>query len=225
MNFYSPTFILYELSSPFLNIHWFLDKVNMTGSRAQWYNGLMLIFSFFTSRLVWGTWQSAAVYMDMFKALRQTWSSPSSVLEIFQARAATATACADETCLRANTEVYKFSDYAANGVPAWLVFTYVASNLVLNSLNYYWFSKMIDAVMKRFREPAAAKEKREPGEEIKLKEKAPENAVLDAATKLQEQEGSTIAEKVANGQVDLGIADALRRRNVDLGMDVELSIS
>jgi hypothetical protein len=30
LNYFAPTFILYELSSPFLNIHWFLDKVNMT---------------------------------------------------------------------------------------------------------------------------------------------------------------------------------------------------
>lgn len=215
INFYSPTFILYELSSPFLNIHWFLDKIDMTGSRAQWYNGMMLLFTFFSSRLVWGTWQSAIVYMDMFKALRQTWYSPSSVLGIFQARATTASiACSDETCLRANAEVYKFADYAAGGVPMWLVITYVVSNLVLNSLNYFWFSKMIETVMKRFRGPGEQEEKKKE-EEAKLKEKAPENAVLDAASKLQEEEGNMLAGESASGQIDLGVTDALRRRKAD----------
>ena len=41
VNYYAPTFILYELSSPFLNIHWFCDKLNMTGSKIQLYNGFI----------------------------------------------------------------------------------------------------------------------------------------------------------------------------------------
>jgi hypothetical protein len=32
-NYYGLNFILYEISTPFLNIHWFFDKLNMTGSR------------------------------------------------------------------------------------------------------------------------------------------------------------------------------------------------
>ena len=32
MNYYGPVFILYELSSPFLNFHWFFDKLGMTGA-------------------------------------------------------------------------------------------------------------------------------------------------------------------------------------------------
>ncbi|PFH55466.1 hypothetical protein XA68_18265 [Ophiocordyceps unilateralis] len=39
VNYYGCVFILWELSTPFLNIHWFLDKTNRTGSRAQLYNG------------------------------------------------------------------------------------------------------------------------------------------------------------------------------------------
>ncbi|RJE24575.1 hypothetical protein PHISCL_03106 [Aspergillus sclerotialis] len=231
VNFYSPTFILYELSSPFLNIHWFLDKVNMTGSRAQWYNGMMLLFTFFSCRLIWGTWQSAAVYVDMFKALSQTWYSPSSISEVFQARASASLQCTDTSCLRANSEVHKFAAYTANGIPTWLVATYVASNLVLNGLNYFWFSKMIETVMKRFREPAPAekekKKKKEKEEEmLKLKEKIPRNAVLDAASKLQEEEGNMFAGD-SDGQVpsgvDLGITDALRKRKAELASNVPLT--
>lgn len=44
-------------------------------------------------------------------------------------------------------------------VPLWLALTYLLSNLVLNALNFYWFSKMIDAVRKRFVPPKEKKEK------------------------------------------------------------------
>jgi hypothetical protein len=220
VNFYSPTFILYELSSPFLNIHWFLDKINMTGSKLQWYNGMMLLFVFFSCRLVWGTWQSALVYRDMWHALKQTWSSHSLVepvnisTQVFQVR--DGSLCVDEACARAGAEVSKFASFTAAGVPTWLVLTYVASNLVLNGLNYYWFSKMIETVMKRFRGPAPSKEKAE-----KLSKEEAENIaqkmVLEAAAELEAEEGALFlgdevtVETVASA-VDPGLAEELRRR-------------
>ncbi|PIG89010.1 hypothetical protein AARAC_008425 [Aspergillus arachidicola] len=163
VNFYSPTFILYELSSPFLNIHWFLDKLNLTGSKLQWYNGMLLLSVFFSCRLVWGTWQSIFVYKDMWSALTQTWSlsslpPPSAAGEssvvldsaintaVFGHRAKLAEQCVDEVCRKANEEVFKYAGFTAGGVPTWLVGTYVAANVVLNSLNYYWFSKMVETV-------------------------------------------------------------------------------
>src|SRR5271170_6240784 len=72
VNYYGCTFILYELSSPFLNFHWFFDKLDMTGSRAQLYNGLVLLFTFFCCRLVWGTYQSVRVYQDIWNAIHHT---------------------------------------------------------------------------------------------------------------------------------------------------------
>lgn len=41
-------------------------------------------------------------------------------------------------------------------VPTWLPGIYVVSNLTLNTLNWFWFVKMISAVKKRF-EPAKEK--------------------------------------------------------------------
>jgi hypothetical protein len=35
-------------------------------------------------------------------------------------------------------------------LPTWLVIVYLGSNTVLNILNIYWFSKMVQAVIKRF---------------------------------------------------------------------------
>ncbi|KAH8422837.1 TLC domain-containing protein [Aspergillus melleus] len=234
VNFYSPVFILYELSSPFLNIHWFLDKLNMTGSNLQWYNGMMLLFMFFSCRLVWGTWQSVLVYRDMWYALKQTWDTSSSSpgfpvdisSQVFGLRDPTAHCHElDEVCRSAGAEISRYASHTAGGIPTWLVLTYVVSNVVLNSLNYYWFSKMIETVMKRFRGPAnpaqpppAAKNEEE--KTAQLTDDIAQKVVLDAAAKLEQEEGSLfhgdeINEKIASA-VDTGITDELRRRKADV---------
>ena len=40
-------------------------------------------------------------------------------------------------------------DYA---MPTWLAVVYLSSNIVLNTLNFYWFGKMIETIKKRFAE-------------------------------------------------------------------------
>lgn len=202
MTFYSPNFILYELSSPFLNFHWFFDKVNMTGSRAQWYNGMILLSVFFSCRLVWGTWQSVLVFVDIFKAYGQSRGS-ASLLEPFDIhgmvfKERNSVLCVDEACAKANAQITTFANSSAGGVPFWLVLTYLSSNLILNSLNFYWFSKMIETVMKRFRAPVAGKEKNEGGPEI---QKRPEgDVVLDAAAQLEEDESIFIDGGASHGE-------------------------
>ena len=136
VNFYGPTFILYELSSPFLNFHWFFDKLHMTGSRAQWYNGVFLLSSFFCCRLLWGTYQSIRVSQDVWAALHYD-PLASSAKAVFEPEAESA-------------EMMRFAgDYA---MPAWLAVVYLSSNIVLNTLNFYWFGKMIETIKKRFAE-------------------------------------------------------------------------
>lgn len=36
-------------------------------------------------------------------------------------------------------------------VPTWIAVSYLASNITLNTLNFYWFIMMIRAVLKRFK--------------------------------------------------------------------------
>lgn len=156
-NYYGPTFILYELSSPFLNIHWFCDKLNLTGSKLQWYNGMILLGTFFCCRLVWGTYQSAMVYydvwqilhMDMAAVLHQGQSVKSKAgASIFDTR--NGQLCVgDAGCVAAQAEVMKFAT-ADSYVPWWIIAVYLVSNLTLNALNWYWFGKMIETVRKRF---------------------------------------------------------------------------
>ncbi|KAK6958114.1 hypothetical protein Daesc_000907 [Daldinia eschscholtzii] len=156
LNYYSSNFILWELSSPFLNIHWFFDKLGMTGSKAQLYNGLMLIATFFSCRLVWGTYQSFLVARDL-------WAGVSSTPTVL-------TALTPEELLEASfpsqyTNTMRFVT-RPDSIPLWLAAVYTASNLTLNSLNFYWFFKMIDAVRKRFDpKEQAVKVEKEPGQD------------------------------------------------------------
>lgn len=54
LNYYGAVFILYELSTPFLNFNWFMDKLGWTGSKIQLLNGLVLISTFFGARIAYG---------------------------------------------------------------------------------------------------------------------------------------------------------------------------
>lgn len=203
----------------------------MTGSRAQWYNGMALLAMFFCCRLVWGTWQSVIVYTDMWKALQQTWSAQASPLQapanvnahIFYPTR-DGGMCIDETCARANAEISRFKDYTAGGVPTWLVLTYVVSNLILNFLNYFWFSKMIETVLKRFRTP----QKKDDENPEKLEDFA-QKVILEAAAKLEEDESALrrgelplSSEQIASG-IDVGaLGEELRKRRAELVAKVPL---
>jgi hypothetical protein len=104
-----------------------MDKVKMTGSKAQLYNGIALLFTFFTSRLVFGTYQSYVVLSDIRLALENLHPSPAK--------------------LGISTMIFATE---ASTVPIWQATTYLASNLTLNFLNFHWFFRMIRAVRKRF---------------------------------------------------------------------------
>jgi hypothetical protein len=116
----------------------------MTGSKPQLYNGIALLATFFLCRLVWGTWQSAVVYVDMWHAL---FTPPS--------KSYLAAAFANSTISHTpdTNPMFFARDGGAAKVPLWLTGMYLASNLVLNGLNWYWFVKMVAAVRKRFEPP------------------------------------------------------------------------
>ncbi|PVH92215.1 DUF887-domain-containing protein [Periconia macrospinosa] len=132
VNFYAPTFILYELSSPFLNVHWFCDKLNMTGSNLQLYNGILLLCTFAGCRLIWGSYQSVRVFYDIYRAVT-----------------------AGDSVLTSKVADPSGTMQFASGqtVPLWLAGCYLASNITLNSLNWFWFGKMIETIRKRFDPP------------------------------------------------------------------------
>jgi hypothetical protein len=145
-NYYGLNFVLYELSTPFLNIHWFLDKFNMTGSTTQLINGILLLASFGVSRLIWGSYQSWMIYNDIWRAWHA--AKPSG-----------------PDCAK-----YVAHQYSGDGLevptdcralPGWLAMVYVGANTALTVLNFYWYWKMISAVRKRFAPRDQKMEKKE----------------------------------------------------------------
>ncbi|KAI9672903.1 MAG: hypothetical protein M1829_004453 [Trizodia sp. TS-e1964] len=149
LNFYGPTFILYELSSPFLNFHWFFDKLNMTGSRPQLYNGIALLATFFCCRLVWGSYQSVRVYQDVWAAIQSPTAANNSIRLEPEILSNISTVSATKS--EALGEMMRFA--GSEIVPTWLAITYLVTNVLLNTLNFYWFGKMIETVRKRFQPP------------------------------------------------------------------------
>ncbi|KAG7448052.1 DUF887-domain-containing protein [Guyanagaster necrorhizus] len=109
--YYAARCLLWEASTFFLNIHWFLDKTKRTGSNFQLINGMFLLVTFFAVRLVYGG-------MSVSYQFAHT---------LYQVR---------------------------HQVPLAYIFIYGGGNVVLQSLNWLWFGKMIAAVRKRFSDDA-----------------------------------------------------------------------
>jgi len=52
--YYGTGFLLWEASTPLVDFHWFFDKLGMTGSLPQLINGIALLLTFFSVRIVYG---------------------------------------------------------------------------------------------------------------------------------------------------------------------------
>ena len=116
--------------------------------------------------------------------------------------------------MAAQSEVMKFFGTGTKRVPVWLAVTYLSSNLVLNSLNFYWFGKMIDTIRKRFEKKAPSKpddaEKRADAKDDKMEEGKSERVlrrrrssiVLEVADDLQRSmmDGAADAAPVAQAE-------------------------
>lgn len=64
---YCPHFLLFEVSTPFLNVNWFVTHLpNTTVSfKLQLINGIFLLASFFFVRIIWGFYQAYNVALDL----------------------------------------------------------------------------------------------------------------------------------------------------------------
>ncbi|KIM30959.1 hypothetical protein M408DRAFT_38508, partial [Serendipita vermifera MAFF 305830] len=63
--YYGPRFLLWELSTPFLNLNWFFDRSPLKGTTIHFVNGLALLVSFFFARLVYGSYMSYNFYQSI----------------------------------------------------------------------------------------------------------------------------------------------------------------
>ncbi|KAF1989758.1 DUF887-domain-containing protein, partial [Aulographum hederae CBS 113979] len=155
VNYYGSVFILYELSSPFLNIHWFCDKLALTGSNVQLTNGIVLLTTFFCCRLCWGTYSSLCVIIDVLKAYRY---DPTDPIAFSKTGLKSVPSSAFNQTTTSTTgdpnEIWEIMKFAGDKqTPIWLMAAYLAANITLNTLNFHWFGKMIATIRKRFDPP------------------------------------------------------------------------
>ncbi|KAF2463180.1 DUF887-domain-containing protein [Lindgomyces ingoldianus] len=150
-NYYGLSFVLYELSTPFLNIHWFCDKLGATGSRLQLYNGIALLVSFFMCRLVWGTYQSVLIYSDIWTALTVGDNQlRGEMMREMGMKGVDGGKCDGRGSDRREGGGVDVTGCGIGELPMWLVSVYLVGNTALSFLNFYWFAQMIKAVRKRF---------------------------------------------------------------------------
>lgn len=68
-----PAFLLFELSTPFVNINWFASKLpaGSISNAATLVNGLLLLVVFFVVRIVWGLYAVYTCALDMMRVWRE----------------------------------------------------------------------------------------------------------------------------------------------------------
>jgi hypothetical protein len=117
----------------------------MTGSTIQFVNGIILLFTFFSCRLCWGTYHSFRVFADVYRA----YAAGAVTLTDVQTGKLNSTTVVGNAGFK--HDVLAFAE--GQTVPLWLAAAYLASNLTLNGLNWFWFGKMIETLRKRFDPP------------------------------------------------------------------------
>ncbi|KAJ6502282.1 DUF887-domain-containing protein [Mycena sanguinolenta] len=65
--YYASRCLLWEASTFFLNIHWALDKLDLTGSVFQLVNGICLILTFLFVRIVYGGYTSYQFFLSLYE--------------------------------------------------------------------------------------------------------------------------------------------------------------
>ncbi|CAB4424859.1 unnamed protein product [Rhizophagus irregularis] len=69
LNYYGAVFLMFEISTPFLNIHWFMDKLGLTGTLPQLINGVCLLTSFFCARIIFGFYMSYHTFQSVLQVI------------------------------------------------------------------------------------------------------------------------------------------------------------
>ena len=85
-------------------------------------------------------------------------------------------------------------------VPTWLAIVYLGSNITLNSLNFYWFGKMIETIQKRFSEVKGKK-----GGKVEEDEGVLVEGLMDSSTLITEVVEEDEVEKTDEGKPYAGL--------------------
>lgn len=185
----------------------------MTGSTIQFVNGICLLFTFFSCRLVWGTYNSVIVFSDIYR----TYIAGPVVLSNPESGKLNNSTVVGNAGFKHG--VMQYAD--GQTVPLWLAGAYLASNLTLNSLNWFWFGKMVETLRKRFdpplgtRRPEVKEPKNVPEEDKVLIEgihvATPAAIDADASDYLEAKGGSVRLEKKSSSHLEVSSSEVRSR--------------
>ena len=148
-----------------------MDKLKLTGSVYQLINGIVLISTFFFCRLIWGSVNSIYVFRDVWMAMQNGGVTNDTGLGRNKVPYTSDNITAGATGFSGHDEdIMRFA--GPRVLPVWLALSYLAANIVLNVLNYYWFAKMIATLRKRFDPPLGTKGVGEKEDTIEVKTEA-----------------------------------------------------
>lgn len=69
MHYHGAVYLMWEISTPFVHLRWYLYKVGLANTKLYVYNGVTMILAFFLCRNVWGTLTSILFWKDTQNAL------------------------------------------------------------------------------------------------------------------------------------------------------------
>ncbi|KAK4901583.1 hypothetical protein LTR27_001355 [Elasticomyces elasticus] len=126
--YYGLQYVLFELSTPFANFHWFLNKLDKAGSTLQIVNGMVLIVVFGCCRLLWGSYSTVLFFRDAWTALHApgpSWTSYD----------------------HSPTEKPLVLEHRAQW---WMTIIFLVTHTTIMALSAIWFSKMITTIRKHY---------------------------------------------------------------------------
>ncbi len=155
---YLPHFLLFELSTPFVNLNWFASHLpaDAIPNLIIIINGLLLMVIFFIVRVIWGWWSIYRVVRDFVLYYEEN----------------------------------------AERFPVKISIVIVLLNIGLNSLNLYWFSKMIKIAIKKAK--STAKSTKNENEAIPI-----DNSKVDGGAEVEKKIANVIEETINDIDTEL----------------------
>lgn len=117
--------LLFEVTNIFLNVHRYTVILGMDGSRIQIINGALLVITFFSIRIIYGLYSTSWLLWDIYSAVtirEQTIHSE-----------------------RKKLSQLEFSPR----LPVWIIIMHIAAQVTLHSLNFVWFTKIVQLFLRR----------------------------------------------------------------------------
>ena len=149
LSYFAATFLLFEASTPFVYLRWALSAAGgERGKKSRAYTlcGLAMVSSFFVARIVFGLKFALEFWSSCLAEMREP--LPLLPLSSSSGLPGSAVGGGGEKGLEGG---------GGKNIPALALALCLAANVAMNSLNLFWFSKMLSGAVKHFGVPSKKK--------------------------------------------------------------------